>query len=193
METNIVAPVGKQENIIEMSIIQRIHEIRGMRVMLDFDLAEIYQVPTKRLKEQVRRNIDRFPGDFMFQLSDEEWKELVANCDQLPNSIKHSYIIPLAFTQEGVAMMSGVLRSQKAIQENIRIMRAFVALRQYVLNYAELKHELNNFMHETNSRLDKNDIKFDALFALFDEYIAYKKELEKPRNRIGFKTSANRE
>ena len=191
METNIVAPVGKQENIIEMSIIQRIHEIRGMRVMLDFDLAEIYQVPTKRLKEQVRRNIDRFPGDFMFQLSDEEWKELVANCDQLPNSIKHSYIIPLAFTQEGVAMMSGVLRSQKAIQENIRIMRAFVALRQYVINYAELKHELNNFMHETNSRLDKNDIKFDALFALFDEYIAHKKELEKPRNPIGFRTSSN--
>jgi preprotein translocase subunit SecA len=91
--------------------------------VLDFDLAEIYQVPTKRLKEQVKRNIERFPNDFMFQLSDEEWKELVANCDQLPNSIKHSYIIPLAFTQEGVAMMSGVLRSQKAIRENIKIMR----------------------------------------------------------------------
>jgi hypothetical protein len=191
METSIVVPAGKQENIIEMSIIQRIHEIRGMRVMLDFDLAEIYQVPTKRLKEQVRRNIERFPDDFMFQLSSEEWKELVANCDQLPDNIKHSYIIPFAFTQEGIAMMSGVLRSQKAIQENIRIMRVFVTLRQYVLNYAELKHELDNFMRETNSRLDRNDIKFDALFALFDEYIAHKKELEKPRNPIGFRTSAN--
>jgi len=190
METSIVVS-GKQENIIEMSIIQRIHEIRGKKVMLDFDLAEIYQVPTKRLKEQVRRNRERFPDDFMFQLLDEEWNELVANCDQLPNNIKHSYIIPLAFTQEGVAMLSGVLRSQKAIQENIRIMRAFVAFRQYVLNYAELKHELDNFMRETNSRLDKNDIKFDALFALFDEYIAHKKELEKPRNPIGFRTSAN--
>jgi len=198
METSIVVPAGKQENVIELSIVQRIHEIRNVRIMLDFDLAEIYQVPTKRLKEQVRRNRERFPDDFMFQLSEEEWKELAANCDQLPNNIKHSYIIPLAFTQEGVAMLSGVLRSQKAIQENIRIMRAFVALRQYVLNYAELKHELDNFMHETNAKFDKNDIKFDkndlkfdALFALFDEYIAYKKELEKPSNPIGFRTSAN--
>ena len=169
-----------------MAIIQHIHEIRGKRIMLDFDLAEIYQVPTKRLKEQVRRNIERFPNDFMFQLLDKEWNELVANCDQLPNNIKHSYVIPFAFTQEGVAMLSGVLRSQKAIQENIKIMRAFVALRQYVLNYTELKHELDNFMHETNARLDKNDLKFDKLFELFDEYIAHKKELEKPPNRIGF-------
>jgi hypothetical protein len=183
METNIIVS-KKQENVIETSIIRRIHEIRGRRVMLDFDLAEIYQVPTKRLKEQVRRNIERFPDDFMFQLSDEEWKELVANCDQLPGNIKHSYIIPLAFTQEGVAMMSGVLHSEKAIQENIRIMRAFVAFRHYVLNYAELKHELDDFIRESNT-------KFDALFQLFDEYIAYKKELENPRNRIGFKTSAN--
>ena len=190
MEESIVISKN-QENTVEFSIIQRIYEIRGMRVMLDFDLAEIYQVPTKRLKEQVKRNIERFPDDFMFQLSEKEWNELVANCDQLPNNIKHSYIIPLAFTQEGVAMMSGVLHSSKAIRENIKIMRAFVAIRQYVLNYAELKHELDNFMHETNSRLDKNDLKFDALFQLFDEYIAYKKELEKPRNPIGFKTSAN--
>jgi len=191
MEITIIEQNRTIENAIELVIIQRIHEIRGKRVMLDFDLAEIYQVPTKRLKEQVRRNIERFPDDFMFQLLDEEWNILVANCDQLPGNIKHSYIIPLAFTQEGVAMLSGVLRSQRAIQENIKIMRAFVALRQYALNYAEIKHELDNFMRETNSRFDKNEIKFDALFALFDEYIAHKKELEKPRNPIGFRTGGS--
>ena len=191
MEITTIEQNRTIEKVIELVIIQRIHEIRGKRVMLDFDLAEIYQVPTKRLKEQVRRNIERFPDDFMFQLLDEEWNTLVANCDQLPGNIKHSYIIPLAFTQEGVAMLSGVLRSQRAIQENIKIMRAFVALRQYALNYAELKHALDDFMRETNSRFDKNDMKFDALFALFDEYIAHKKELEKPRNPIGFRTGGN--
>jgi len=155
--------------------------------MLDFDLAEIYEVPTKRLKEQVRRNIERFPEDFMFQLSNEEWNELVAICDQLPKSLKHSYILPTAFTQEGVAMLSGVLRSQKAIQENIKIMRAFVMLRNYALNYAELNQKLEDFMRETNARLDKNDINFEAIFKLFDEFISHKKELEKPRTLIGFK------
>jgi hypothetical protein len=99
--------------------------------------------------------------------------------------------LPFAFTQEGVAMLSGILHSQKAIDTNIKIMRAFVAIRQYVLNYSELKHELDNFMRETNLRLDNNEIKFDALFQLFDEYIAHKKELDKPSNPIGFRTSAN--
>ena len=83
MEIAITEQNRTIENAIELVIIQRIHEIRGKRVMLDFDLAEIYQVPTKRLKEQVRRNIERFPDDFMFQLLDEEWNILVANCDQL--------------------------------------------------------------------------------------------------------------
>jgi CRISPR/Cas system CSM-associated protein Csm2 small subunit len=88
-------------------------------------------------------------------------------------------------------MLSGILHSQKAIDTNIKIMRAFVALRQYVLNYVELKHELDDFIRESNSKFDQNDLKFDALFNLFDEYIAYKKELEKPWNPIGF--NVNRE
>jgi hypothetical protein len=99
--------------------------------------------------------------------------------------------MPFAFTELGVAMLSSVLNSDTAIDINRKIMRAFVAIRQYILNYSELKHELDNFMHETNARLDKNDTKFDALFALFDEFIAHKKEIEKPRNPIGFRTSAN--
>jgi hypothetical protein len=188
METSIVVPVGKQENVIEASIIQRIHEIRGMRVMLDFDLAKIYEVTTSNLNKAVQRNLGRFPGDFMFQLTTDEFHLIFQNGTSSWGGTRK---LPFAFTEQGVAMLSGVLRSQKAIQENIKIMRVFIAIRQYVLNYAELKYELDNFMHTTNSRLDKNDIKFDALFALFDEFIAHKKELEKPRNRIGFDTGAN--
>ena len=188
METNIILQ-DSTNNTAEFSIIRsKIYEIRGQKVMLDFDLAEMYEVPTKRLKEQVKRNIERFPQDFMFQLSKEEWNELVAICDQLPKSLKHSYIIPIAFTQEGVAMLSGVLRSQKAILENIKIMRAFVFLRKYALNYTELNHKLEDFMRETNTRLDKNDIQFEETFRLFDEFMEYKTEQEKPRNPIGFKT-----
>jgi len=188
VETNTTLPVRKQENIIELSIIQSIHEIRGVRVMLDFDLAKIYEVTTSNLNKAVQRNSERFPEDFMFQLTVDEFHLIFQNGTSSWGGTRK---LPHAFTEQGVAMLSGVLRSQKAIQENIKIMRAFVAVRQYALNYSELKHELDNFMRETNSRLDKNDTKFDALFALFDEYIAHKKELEKPRNPIGFRTSAN--
>jgi len=190
METNIILSVGKQENVIEMSIIQSIHEIRGVKVMLDFDLAKRYEVETRTLKQAVKRNIERFPSDFMFVLTEQEVDSMVSQF-VIPPKKRLGGALPFAFTQEGVAMLSGILHSQKAIDTNIKIMRAFVAVRQYVLNYSELKHELDNFMHETNSRLDKNDIKFDALFQLFDEYIAHKKELEKPSNPIGFRTSAN--
>ena len=194
MERNIIIPT-KQEDIIELSIIQRIHEIRGMRVMLDFDLAERYGIETRVLKQAVRRNLKRFEGDdFMFELTKNETIPLSRSQFVTLNKGRGSNIkyLPFAFTELGVAMLSSVLNSDTAIEINRKIMRAFVAIRQYVLNYSELKHELDNFMRETNSRLDKNDMKFDALFELFDEYIAYKKELEKPRNPIGFKTNANR-
>ena len=190
METNIILPVGKQENVIEMSIIQSIHEIRGVKVMLDFDLAKRYEVETRALKQAVKRNIERFPSDFMFVLTEQEVDSMVSQF-VIPPKKRLGGALPFAFTQEGVAMLSGILHSQKAIDTNIKIMRAFVAVRQYVLNYSELKNELDNFMRETNSRLDKNDIKFEALFQLFDEYIAHKKELDKPSNPIGFRTSAN--
>jgi hypothetical protein len=189
METSIVVSAGKQENIIEISIIQSIHEIRGVRVILDFDLAKRYEVETRALKQSVRRNIERFPSDFMFQLTKQEWNEVITNCDNLNNNIKYSPITPLAFTQEGVAMLSGILHSQKAINTNIKIMRAFVAIRQYVLNYSELKHELDNFMLKTNTRLDDNDVKTNEIFELLRELLEHKKELEKPSNPIGFRTS----
>ena len=157
-ETNII--VQKQENPIELSIIQSIHEIRGVRVILDFDLAKRYEVETKQLKRAVRRNIERFEGDdFMFELVDDEVDALSRYQIGTLNSGRGSNIKykPFAFTELGVAMLSSVLNSKKAIDINRKIMRAFVAIRQYVLNYAELKHEITDFIRETNINLDKTN------------------------------------
>ena len=183
---------------MELQVIQnKIYEIRGQRVMLDFDLATLYQVETKRLKEQVKRNIERFPEDFMFILTEKEWNELVAICDQLPKTMKHSYIIPSAFTQEGIAMLSSVLRSPIAIQVNINIMRAFVKTRQYILEsnqtakeLAELKLQLR-FLQEDLESLSKDhesyEQHFDDIYMALAELANRNKEKEnKPRNRIGY-------
>jgi len=185
---------------MELSIIQsRIHEIRGYKVMLDFDLAEIYKVPTKALKQSVKRNMKRFPDDFMFELTKNEWKELVTICDHIPETMKHSYIPPFAFTEHGVTMLSSVLRSDVAIDASILIVRAFVAMRQLVLNPPIDKiGELQNEMRELKQYVedvfkDYNDINEDTRIQLelinesLAELQAKKKELEKPRNPIGFR------
>lgn len=165
---------------MELQVIQnKIFEIRGERVMLDFDLAELYNVKTKVLKQAVKRNIERFPIDFMFELSDSEWNELVTNCDQLPDTLKHSSVNPMAFTEQGIAMLSSVLRSKTAIDINISIMRAFVTLRRYTLGYAELNQKLENFMLETN-------MQFNEIYQALTE-LASTKELEnKPRKKFGY-------
>lgn len=132
---------------MELQPIQsKIYEIRGQRVMLDFDLAELYQVETRTLKQAVRRNIERFPGDFMFEITEAEY-----NC--LKNSMTSQIVIsnerggrrymPFAFTEQGVAMLSSVLRSETAIQVNIAIMRAFVAMRNYITTTTQITAELS--------------------------------------------------
>lgn len=127
------------------TIQSRIYEIRGQRVMLDFDLAELYQVETRSLKQAVRRNIERFPDDFMFRLSSEEANRLIA-IGRSQNVIPPDYNIGssemFAFTEEGVAMLSGVLRSKTAVQVNIAIMRAFVAMRNYITTTTQITAEL---------------------------------------------------
>lgn len=165
---------------MELQIIQdKIFEIRGQRVMLDFHLAEMYEVKTKVLKQAVKRNIQRFPLDFMFELADDEFQQLVTICDRFPETLKHSSVNPMVFTEHGVAMLSSILRSQTAIEVNISIMRAFVALRQYALGYAELNRKLEGFMLETN-------MQFSDIYQALTE-MASQKELEnKPRKRIGF-------
>lgn len=162
---------------MELQIIQnKIYEIRGMRVMLDFDLAEMYETENKRLKEAVRRNLNRFPSDFMFELDLKEWQ--ILRTQIATSSWGGSRYSPFAFTEQGVAMLASILNSPKAIEINISIVRAFIALRQYALGYAELNQKLESFMIETNMQF--NDI-YQALTEMAD-----KKEIEKSPNPIGY-------
>lgn len=135
-----------KENILpsDNSIQDIIYDIRGVKVMLDYDLASMYEVDVSQLKRQVRRNIDRFPEDFMFELTSEEVSALRCQNGILKTGRgQHSKYLPFAFTEEGVAMLSGVLRSKVAVQVNINIMRAFVAVRQAIaaLQSSELRYE----------------------------------------------------
>jgi ORF6N domain len=140
---------------MELQLIQsRIFTVHGHRVMLDFHLAELYEVETRALKQAVKRNINRFPADFMFQISKQEWNELITICDNLPENIKHSPITPSAFTEQGVAMLSGILNSEKAIGVNIAIMRAFVATRQYLTDNNVLKNKLEELEKNMNLKFD---------------------------------------
>lgn len=172
---------------MELQIIQnKIFEIRGQRVMLDFDLAELYEVETRALKQAVKRNISRFPEDFMFELTKNEWQEVITICDNLPQTVKFSPALPFAFTEQGVAMLSSVLRSLKAIEINISIMRAFVALRQYALGYAELNRKLKEFMVETN-------MQFSDIYQALTELASQKEEENKPHRRIGYNVQHDKE
>lgn len=165
---------------MELQLIQnKIFEIRGQRVMLDYNLAELYEVETRALKQAVKRNIKRFPPDFMFELTKSEWQELITICDNLPQNLKFSPALPFAFTEQGVAMLSSVLRSPQAIEVNISIMRTFVILRQYTLGYAELNRKLEEFMIETN-------MQFSDIYQALTELASQKEQENKPRRRIGF-------
>ena len=115
--------------------------IRGQKVMLDADLAELYGVPTKRLNEQVKRNADRFPEDFMFRLTAEEKKEVVANCDLL-RSLRFSPGAPCAFTEHGALMLASVLNSRRAVEVSLFVTRAFVRLREVLVNHRELARKV---------------------------------------------------
>jgi len=129
------------DDLIKPAYETLIFQFRGLKVMIDADLAVLYDVPTKRLKEQVKRNVERFPADFMFELTKNEKDELVANCDRL-GQLKHSSINPLVFTEQGVSMLSSVLRSEKAIKINIEIMRAFARYRSLLKENEVLKKEI---------------------------------------------------
>lgn len=124
------------------TIEQRILLIRGEKVIIDADLAEFYGVPTKRLNEQVKRNKDRFPDDFMFQLSAEEKSEVVAKCDHL-TKLKFSKTLPYAFTEHGALMAANVLNTRRAVEMSVFIVRAFVKLRRAIAEHKELAHSLS--------------------------------------------------
>ncbi len=122
-----------------------IFEFRGYKVMVDSDLAALYKTETKILKQQVKRNINRFPQDFMFELTKEETNQLVTNCDRL-SSIKHSRVYPMVFTEQGVAMLTSVLRSNRAIEMNIEIMRAFARYRAFLVENVDVNKRIERLI-----------------------------------------------
>jgi len=175
---------------MDLQVIQsKIHEIRGQQVVLDFDLAELYEAETKRLKEAVRRNISRFPADFMFELNTDEWSILRSQfASSSWGGIRYA---PFAFSEQGVAMLSSVLRSEKAISVNISIMRAFVAVRKYMIQAAP--SSLSGELEEIKERIkaleeisDENEEKFDDIYIALTELAMKQKLAVKSRNPIGF-------
>ncbi|MBQ9682310.1 MAG: ORF6N domain-containing protein [Neisseriaceae bacterium] len=139
--------------------------IRHEQVMIDRDLAELYGIETKRLNEAVKRNIERFPADFMFALHPSEKDELVANCDRFA-VLKHSSTMPNAFTEQGVAMLSSVLKSKTAVEINIQIMRAFIAMRRFLRSNAEIFAELKHLRQQQIN----SDKRIDELFSKMEKY-----------------------
>ncbi len=159
----------------ENSIKDKIYLIRGLQVMLDSDLARLYEVSTKRLNEQVKRNKDKFPIDFMFQLTKEEKSELVANCDHL-QTLKFSSTTPYVFTQEGVATLSGVLKSKKAAEVNISVMRAFVAMRKFIVKNAGIFSRLDFVERKQIEYQIKTDNNFERVFNAIEDKTFQKKQ-----------------
>ena len=156
--------------------------LRGLKVMLDTDLADIYDVKTSRLNEQVKRNMNRFPSDFMFQLSDEEREMVIANCDHLMK-IKFSRTNPYAFTEHGVIMLASVLNTPTAIQTSVLIVRAFVKLRDILLS----NKELSNKLLELEAKYDKQ---FSVVFQALRDLMQGEK-IEKERPKIGYKINSD--
>ncbi len=188
--------VANCDNPATISIENRILTIRGLQVMVDRDLAELYQVDTKVLNQAVKRNIERFPESFRFQLSNNEKDELVTNCDRF-NALKHSTSNPYVFTEQGVAMLSAVLKSETAIHTSIRIIEAFVAMRNFLMNNASIFQR----MERLEMKQLKTDEKVDAILdklgkdkkpkegiffqgQIFDAYVFVADLIRKAKDRI---------
>ena len=164
------------------TIAGKIYLIRGTKVMLDRDLAELYGVETKALKQAVRRNIKRFPHDFMFELTKEElknWRSQFVTSNSIKMGLRHS---PMAFTEQGVAMLSSVLNSKQAIQVNIQIIRTFTKLRHALLDNENLRKELEELKQITDER-------FQIVFETLDQLINIE---NKPKKKIGFTAKEKR-
>ena len=169
---------------MDLQIIQnKIFEVRGCRVMLDYHLAELYQVETRALKQAVKRNIERFPGDFMFVLTQEEANLLLSigvSHFVIPPDYNFGVAMPMAFTEQGVAMLSSVLRSKVAIEVNISIMRAFVLMRQMAVGYEELLKRIEELEVST-------DAQFNELYQALTQLLSQSKQ-QKERRPVGFVT-----
>jgi hypothetical protein len=168
-----IEPIERIEN--------KIFLIRGQKVMLDRDLAELYGVETKYLNRQVKRNRERFPKEYMFQLTKAEKDELVTNWHRF-NSIKHSTSLPYAFTEHGVAMLSAVLNSEQAIKVSILIINTFIRLRRILANHKELARKIE----ELERKYGKHELEISVVFKVLKRLIQKPVVEQKPRKQIGF-------
>lgn len=164
--------------IVEEKIINKIYLIRGMKVMLDFELSELYETETKQLKRQVRRNIERFPNDFMFELTTKEFADLRSQFGT--SSWGGSRYTPMAFTEQGVAMLSSVLNSSTAIKVNIQIIRVFTKMKEMLLTNKDILLKLEQLENKVSGHDENIQMIFEALKQLLNPP-------QEPRKRIGFK------
>ena len=163
------------------AILNKIYFIRNEKVMLDRDLAELFAIPTKRLNEQVKRNTNRFPNHFMFQLTEFEKDELVANCDHLKN-LKFSKSLPYVFTEHGILMLSSVLNTERAVTLSIKIIEVFIEMREYLIQNLSLRNEIEKI----RKKLSNHDKNIELVFNYLDELME-KQENTEPRKKIGYK------
>ena len=178
--------VKKSEIAVPIEIIHnKIYLIRGHKVMVDSDLAELYQVLTKNLNKAARRNIERFPEDFMFKITKKEYESLRFQFGTLKQG-QHSKYLPLVFTEQGVAMLSSVLNSQRAIQVNIQIMRVFTKLREMMASHKDLARKIEDLERKFEGRFQDHDRSFILVFKAIKELIGEKDEENKKRGPLGF-------
>ncbi|MFH1004930.1 MAG: ORF6N domain-containing protein [Bacteroidota bacterium] len=170
------------------TIEQRIFLIRGQKIMIDRDIAELYGVETKHLNRQVKRNIERFPNEFMFQLTEKEKNELVANWHRF-NPLKHSTNLPHAFTEHGVAMLASVLNSARAVKMSIHIIKVFIKLKEIISTYKELADKMEKLENKLEGRLNKQDKEIKILFEAIRQLM---QPPNQPRNSIGFKIGSGK-
>lgn len=171
----------KRESLIPIGrITHAILMIRGSRVIIDADLARLYGVSTKRLNEQVQRNRDRFPHDFMFRLSAHEKAEVVANCDHLRN-LKFSSALPFAFTEHGALMVASILNSKRAVETSIYIVRAFIRIRELLSAHEDLAHELATL----ERKMAQHDVQIQALVKALRELMEH--DQDETKQPIGFR------
>lgn len=175
-----MAKTSKKPLIIpDEIVINKILLLRDKKVMIDKDIAELYGVSTKRLNEQVKRNAKRFPEDFMFQLTQEEKDEVVANCDHL-KTLKYSPNLPFVFTEHGAVMLASVLNSDRAIEVNIQIVRIFTRMREMLLTNKDILLKLEQLENKVSGHDENIKMIFEALKQLLNPP-------QEPRKRIGFK------
>jgi hypothetical protein len=162
-------------------IMNKIYYIRGQKVMLDSDLAQLYGVKTRRLNEQVARNADRFPEDFMFRLNENEFESLMSQFATSKRGGRRK--LPYMFSEHGVLMLSSILNSKQAIQVNIQVMRIFTRIRQTFVDNTEIRLEIEKIKNKLNNQ-DKN---MEIVFRYLDELLEKQEQPNQPRKRIGFK------